>query len=120
MQRGSKGKPPATNPAAAPVTAAPPPLLSSSSRAGQAAAAAAAVGPGGRIGGGGEGGGGGDCAGPYRNTLDGLRTVYRRAGAAGLFKGSGARIAFYTPSTMISMSLYDELKKTYHHALGGD
>lgn len=66
-------------------------------------------------------GGGGGAAGPeaaYLNTLDGLAKVYRREGVAGLFKGSGARIAFFTPSTMISMSLYDELKKIFHEALG--
>lgn len=96
------------------------------------AGAAAVVGGGGggkgqppsaREGGAGPGGGGGEGKGKktgvvYRNTLDGLRKVYGREGLAGLFKGSGARIAFHTPSTMISMSLYDELKKLFHHAMG--
>lgn len=53
----------------------------------------------------------------YHNTLDGLMKVYRREGFHGWFKGSGARIAFYTPSTMISMSLYDTLKSEFHHLL---
>lgn len=53
----------------------------------------------------------------YHNTLDGLTKVYRREGFHGLFKGSGARIAFYTPSTMISMSVYDTLKREFHHLL---
>jgi uncharacterized membrane protein YgcG len=51
---------------------------------------------------------------PYRNTLDGLRKIYRREGLYGWFKGSGARIAFHSPSTMISMSLYDILKNEFH------
>jgi hypothetical protein len=53
----------------------------------------------------------------YHHTLDGLMKVYRREGFHGWFKGSGARIAFYTPSTMISMSLYDTLKNEFHHLL---
>jgi hypothetical protein len=53
----------------------------------------------------------------YHNTLDGLIKVYNRDGFRGLFKGSGARIAFFTPSTMISMSVYDTLKGEIHNLL---
>ncbi len=56
----------------------------------------------------------------YRNTWDGLTKVYRREGFYGWFRGSGARIAFYTPSTMISMSLYDTLKGKFHHLLSSE
>lgn len=53
----------------------------------------------------------------YHNTLDGLIKVYNREGFRGLFKGSGARIAFFTPSTMISMTVYDTLKGEIHNLL---
>lgn len=53
----------------------------------------------------------------YKNTWDGLVKISRKDGLAGLFKGSGARIAFFTPSTMISMSLYDECKKLFKNMI---
>jgi hypothetical protein len=53
----------------------------------------------------------------YRNTWDGLRKIMAKDGMRGLFKGSGARILFHTPSTMISMSTYDHCKNWYSQML---
>ena len=53
----------------------------------------------------------------YRNTWDGLSKILRREGLPGLFRGSGARIAFYAPSTMISMTAYEECLKFYSGVL---
>jgi hypothetical protein len=49
--------------------------------------------------------------------MDGVSRILRSEGPRGLFKGAAARIAFHTPLTMISMSLYDECKKLYAHYL---
>lgn len=39
-----------------------------------------------------------------------LWTVYRSAGISGLFRGAGARVAFFAPSTAIAMAAFESFK----------
>lgn len=46
----------------------------------------------------------------YKNMLDGLIKLGRHEGAAGMFRGVGARVAFHAPATALSMALFEKLK----------
>lgn len=54
----------------------------------------------------------------YTGMWDALRQIYRVGGVAGLFKGSGARMAFHAPSTAISMATFEKAKEAWGAALG--
>ena len=49
----------------------------------------------------------------YKNSWDGLQKIYKQDGIRGLFRGVNARIFFHTPSTMISMTCYEQSKKVF-------
>ena len=49
----------------------------------------------------------------YKNSWDGLTKIYKHDGIRGLFRGVNARILFHTPSTMISMTCYEQSKKVF-------
>eukprot|EP00904_Undaria_pinnatifida_P005435 jgi/Undpi1/2020/HiC_scaffold_12.g05406.m1 len=46
----------------------------------------------------------------YTGMVDALMRCYRKEGLAGLFKGSGARMAFHAPSTAIAMATFETTK----------
>ena len=46
----------------------------------------------------------------YRGVAHGLAEVLKVEGAAGLFKGAGARVAFHAPSTAITMTAFEKIK----------
>eukprot|EP00752_Nemacystus_decipiens_P014686 g13082.t1 len=48
------------------------------------------------------------AAAPYSGMTDALRRSYRVGGLAGLFKGSGARMAFQAPSVAITMAAFEK------------
>ncbi|CBJ26620.1 conserved unknown protein [Ectocarpus siliculosus] len=50
---------------------------------------------------------------PYTGMLDALRRSYRAGGLAGLFKGSGARMAFQAPSIGITMAAFEKSKEMW-------
>ncbi|CAM9585779.1 unnamed protein product [Ectocarpus sp. 12 AP-2014] len=50
---------------------------------------------------------------PYTGMLDALRRSYRAGGLAGLFKGSGARMAFQAPSIAITMAAFEKSKEAW-------
>lgn len=52
----------------------------------------------------------GSPARPYSGMVDALWRCYRAEGLAGLFKGSGARMAFHAPSTAIAMATFETAK----------
>lgn len=54
---------------------------------------------------------------PYRGMWDVLSRIYRTGGVAGLFKGSGARMAFHAPSTAIAMATFEKAKAAWADAL---
>lgn len=56
---------------------------------------------------------GGKDAVHYRGMLDALRQIYRAGGWAGLFKGSGARMAFHAPSTAIAMATFERARDAW-------
>lgn len=56
----------------------------------------------------------------YRNMVDGLVQIVRREGAAALFKGAGARMAFHAPTTAITMTLFERCKGLYQRILISD
>lgn len=53
----------------------------------------------------------------YKHLLDGLMKVARYEGAAGMFQGVTARMAFHAPSTAIGMTIFEVLKISYHDLL---
>ena len=46
-----------------------------------------------------------------------LRKVYRDDGIRGLYRGAGARVLFHTPSTAITMAVFEECKKRWTQVL---
>ena len=46
----------------------------------------------------------------YRNLLHGVREVVREEGVRGLWKGAGARVAFFAPSSALNIAIFDTLK----------
>lgn len=52
-------------------------------------------------------------AAPYSGMLDALQRGYRAGGVAGLFKGSGARMAFQAPSIAITMAAFEKSKEVW-------
>ena len=42
-----------------------------------------------------------------------LKRVYITEGLKGLFRGAGARVLFHTPSTAITMGLFEECKRIW-------
>ena len=54
-----------------------------------------------------------DSTAAYKNSWDGLTKIYKHDGIRGLFRGVNARILFHTPSTMISMTCYEQSKKIF-------
>jgi len=53
----------------------------------------------------------------YRNIFDGVRRIWKEEGVRGLFRGVGARMAFSAPTTAISLTCFEELKKLFHAVL---
>ncbi|CAM9383752.1 unnamed protein product, partial [Hapterophycus canaliculatus] len=53
------------------------------------------------------------AAAPYSGMLDALQRGYRAGGMAGLFKGSGARMAFQAPSVAITMAAFEKSKEVW-------
>lgn len=49
--------------------------------------------------------------------MDALRRSYRVGGLAGLFKGSGARMAFQAPSVAITMAAFEKSKEAWGYLL---
>lgn len=49
----------------------------------------------------------------YKNYSDVLRKVYQANGIRGLFRGASARVFFHTPSTAITMGLFEECKRLW-------
>ena len=46
-----------------------------------------------------------------------LKKVYREDGVRGLYRGAGARVLFHTPSTAITMAVFEECKKRWTQVL---
>eukprot|EP01039_Chlorochromonas_danica_P004665 gene4665-5111_t len=46
----------------------------------------------------------------YRGLLHALSHLYRSLGLRGLFRGASARVLFHTPSTAITMAIYEQTK----------
>ena len=46
-----------------------------------------------------------------------LRKVYRHEGLRGLWRGSFARVLFHTPSTAITMALFERFKELWGQQL---
>ena len=46
----------------------------------------------------------------YRNLLHGVREVVREEGVRGLWKGAGARVAFFAPSSALNIAIFDSVK----------
>lgn len=53
----------------------------------------------------------------YRNVFDGVRRIWGEEGMRGLFRGVGARMAFSAPTTAISLTCFEELKKAFTSVL---
>lgn len=68
----------------------------------------------GNAGGGGGGGGGLEGTSGLRSML---RKVYRQEGWRGLFRGAGARVLFHTPSTAITMAVFEDCKRRWSEVL---
>ena len=56
-------------------------------------------------------------AAPYSGMMDALGRSYRAGGLAGLFKGSGARMAFQAPSVAITMAAFEKSKEAWGYLL---
>ena len=52
-----------------------------------------------------------------RTLLSMLRKVYRHEGLRGLWRGSFARVLFHTPSTAITMALFERFKELWGQQL---
>ena len=48
---------------------------------------------------------------PYTGLVDVMRRIYAQQGILGLWRGVGARVLFHSPSTAITMTLYEECKQ---------
>ena len=46
-----------------------------------------------------------------------LKKVYCEDGVRGLYRGAGARVLFHTPSTAITMAVFEECKKRWTQVL---
>lgn len=46
-----------------------------------------------------------------------MKKVYLQDGLRGLFRGAGARVLFHTPSTAITMALFEACKKKWGEIL---
>eukprot|EP00903_Cladosiphon_okamuranus_P019808 g18206.t1 len=57
------------------------------------------------------------AAAPYSGMMDALRRSYRLGGLMGLFKGSGARMAFQAPSVAITMAAFEKSKEAWGYLL---
>lgn len=53
----------------------------------------------------------------YNNILDGLLKTYRAEGVRGLFRGTLSRVLFHTPSTALTMALFETCKRWWLHLL---
>ncbi|CAM9150188.1 unnamed protein product, partial [Phaeothamnion confervicola] len=49
----------------------------------------------------------------YVSMSDGLRKIYHAEGIRGLFRGSGARMAFHAPATAITMAIFEECRRFF-------
>ena len=49
----------------------------------------------------------------YRHVLHGVQEIAKHEGIKGLWKGAGARVAFYAPAAAITIAAFEELKKIY-------
>ena len=53
----------------------------------------------------------------YRGLIHATRDIYQQGGIRGLFRGAGARVLFHTPSTAITMAVYEECKSIWKSIL---
>jgi hypothetical protein len=49
----------------------------------------------------------------YRGVVDCLHSAYTQNGIQGLFRGAGARVLFFAPSTTITMSCYETFRRYF-------
>ena len=52
-----------------------------------------------------------------KGVYDMMKKVYLQGGIRGLFRGAGARVLFHTPSTAITMALFEACKKKWAEIL---
>lgn len=53
----------------------------------------------------------------YSGMLDGLYRTYVTEGMRGLFRGTLSRVLFHTPSTALTMALFESCKRWWLHLL---
>jgi hypothetical protein len=53
----------------------------------------------------------------YNGLFHALRSIYSVSGIKGLFRGSIARVLFHTPTTAITMAVYEECKTWWNYWL---
>jgi len=53
----------------------------------------------------------------YRNLFNGLYRLATEEGPKGLFRGAGARVLFFMPSTGLSLFLYENCKRLWQYVL---
>jgi hypothetical protein len=53
----------------------------------------------------------------YRNIFHGMQQIVKTEGIAALFKGAGARMAFYVPSAALTIAMFDTLKQFFQRTL---
>mmetsp|Transcript_21337 Transcript_21337/g.65060 ORF Transcript_21337/g.65060 Transcript_21337/m.65060 type:complete len:202 (-) Transcript_21337:1089-1694(-) len=55
--------------------------------------------------------------GDYRGMFDGLRKIYAAEGFRGFWRGAGARVIFFAPSTAVTMASMEFLKQRFETVL---
>ena len=60
----------------------------------------------------GSGGAGSGLEFGYKNLVDGMRKVVAESGWKGLWKGVGARVLFFMPSSALNIALFDSIKSS--------
>ena len=53
----------------------------------------------------------------YRNLLHGMRCIVQEEGSKALWKGAGARIAFFAPSSALNIAIFDSLKAWFNQRM---
>jgi hypothetical protein len=56
----------------------------------------------------------------YNGLFHALKSIYSLSGIKGLFRGSVARVLFHTPTTAITMAVYEECKRWWSYWLTSD
>jgi hypothetical protein len=62
-------------------------------------------------------GGAGDSALMYRGLFHATYDIFEKSGIRGLFRGASARMLFHTPTTAITMAVYEECKVLWNNLL---